>query len=435
MRLSKKKTRKKDVEKDMLFASIVILIIFIFCQLVKSYKNSVFLISPGFIFSALWLLIISLYCFRAYNIKSASVLAQTIIFVGILGMELGIIFGRHCTIGKSINRAAIEYSISKKMYVIFSVVLFIVLAITTINSIMLMTRGVSLGQVRYLERESVLKTPIVDIMYNYYAVPMGYLLIHVNINKLFVGHKKTLYLFSIFFIVIGSVLSEGGRFIIFFVAADAVVLLLYYSSRNTFHLSMKVKRIVWIGIFLCIVGFVFITKDRGSDVYKTIYTYLCGCIPFLSNKVEMFESSFTNTYGFTSLNGFIHPVFVILEKIGLELPDIVLRVEDILLDVEFNTFNIANNIVYNGFVTMFYSFYVDLGVIGVFLGSLVFGGFSGLAYRKLVTNASEKSLILYLLFVQYIIMSMMRFFGTSYNFALCLVYLLILYRPHNAEDT
>lgn len=418
----------------MLFITTVILIIIFICQLVKSYKNSIFLISPGFIFSVLWLLIITLYCFRAYNIKSASVLAQTIIFVGILGMEFGVICGRHCTVGKSINRSTKDYDISKKTYFVFSVVLFIVLVVTTVNSIVLLASGVSLGQVRYLERGDVLRFPIVDIMYNYYAVPMGYLLIHVNINKLFVEHKKALYLFSTIFIVIGSILTEGGRFIIYFVAADALVLLLYYSSNNMIRVSTKAKRIAWIGILLCVVGFVYITKDRGSDVYKTIYIYLCGCIPFLSNKVEMFESSFAHTYGFTSLNGFIRPVFIILEKVGLGIPDIILRVEDILLDVELNTYNIANNIVYNGFVTMFYSFYVDIGVVGVFLGSFIFGVFSGSVYRKLIINANERLLILYLLFVQYIIMSMMRFFGTSFNFALCLVYLIILYRPHDVEE-
>ena len=413
----------------MLFVALVVLIIVVVCQFLKSYGKSINLINPMLLFSIIWLMIITLYEIRAYGLNSASIMTETIIFWGIIGMELGLFVGIYCRVGKK-KRQIILHEMSTKVYVVFSAILIIVLTITSLKSILLLANGVSLGQIRYLERENVFSSPIIDILYNYYAVPMSYLMMHINIKRLFTERNKVFYFIYLLFIVIGCVLSEGGRFIIYFASVDALVLLIYYLRNKRPKISAKTKKIGLISIILCIAGFVFITKDRGADVYKTIYTYLCGCVPYLSKKIETFDTIYDNTFLFTSLNGFIRPLFVVLERFGIGLPNILTQVEDILLDVELHPYNIGNNIVYNGFVTMFYSFYVDLGVMGVFLGSLVFGWSSGVAYKKIIYNEDERELVVFLLFVQYIFMSMMRFFGTSYNFALCLVYLIILYRSH-----
>ena len=408
------------------------LIMFLFIYVLKIMKDKTNLVSPGFIFLIIWCAIFILYSLSLYNMNTVPNSTLTILFLGVVSTVIGILLGEKYRIKRS---RKIDKGISKKAYFVCSALLAVILVATAYNSISLLLSGVSLGSIRYTERGSVLNSGLIDILYNYYAVPMGYLLIHVNINSLFKeGKSKKIYIISTVFIAVTSILTEAGRFIIYFIAIDALVL--YFAhNKQLFKSNPKVKKYVRLIVIACVVGFIYITTNRGSDVYKTLYTYLCGCVPYFDNKINHFHSNYDHTYIFASLNGFIRPVTVILNKfIGLPVPSIVNVVEDILLDIEMNHQLIAPSVVYNGFVSMFYAFYVDLGIFGVIFYSLVFGCFAGSAYKNMVNMRTEKSMIFYLIMIQAVSISMMRFYFASFNFALTVVYLQVLYSKKSMDD-
>lgn len=408
---------------------IVILVTLLIVQILKICNDRRYIVSPGFIFLIVWSLIFILYSLGLYDINSVSESTLLILFLGVICTVGGITLGEHCTISKKIKSQKI---LSEKAYYICSIILFGVLIATAYNSISLILSGATLGAIRYSERAAVLNTGMLDILYNYYAVPMGYLLVHVNLNEMFnQTGKKKIYMGSTILIAVASILTEAGRFIIYFIAIDAIVLYLWY-NRQVFSINPKIKRYIRILISASVIGFIFITVNRGSDILKTVYTYVCGCVPYFENKIQHFDTYYNNTYFFTSLNGLIRPFFVVINKvIGIKIPEIVANVEAILLDVEVNHQLIAPTVVYNGFVSMFFSFYADLGVLGIAIYSFAFGGVLGGAFRKLLHTNTNRAIVMYMIMIQAISISMMRFFFVSFNFALMLVYINILFSKKN----
>lgn len=410
----------------------VFLIMFLFIYILKIMRDKTNLVNPGFIFLIIWCAIFVLYSLHLYDMNTVPDSTLTILFLGVVSTVIGILFGEKYSIRRT---RKIDKDISTKAYFVFSALLAVILVSTTYNSISLLLSGVSLGSIRYMERGSVLNSRMLDILYNYYAVPMGYLLIHININSLFKkGKSKKIYIISTVFIAVTFILTEAGRFIFYFIAIDALVLC-FAHNKQLFRINPKVKKYVKLIVIACVVGFIYITTNRGSDVCKTFYTYLCGCVPYFDNKINYFNSNYDYTLIFASLNGFIRPVTVIFNKfIGLPVPSIVNVVEDILMDIEMNPQLIAPSVVYNGFVSMFYTFYVDLGIIGVIFYSFIFGCFTGSAYKNMVNKHTEKSMVFYLIMIQAVSISMVRFYFASFNFALTVVYLQILYSKKTMND-
>ncbi len=63
---------------------------------------------------------------------------------------------------------------------------------------------------------------------------------------------------------------------------------------------------------------------------------------------------------------------------------------------------------YNAYVSCFFYFYLDFGIIGVMLGSFVFGKISSIFYNLLIKNKSLLSILIYMIILQCIIDSFIR---------------------------
>ncbi|WP_296879263.1 O-antigen polymerase [Thomasclavelia sp.] len=417
----------------MKFFIIFYLIFWIYIIILKTLKTHDTLFKPNFIYAIFWLLIMSLYSMNLFNIFEVSNNTLIIIFIGIIAGSLGLEIGQKISIRKKKNK---NYIFSNRRYLALVAISIIIFLITSLNGLQLILSGSSLGNIRYLERGTIFSNDFLEVLYLYIATPMSYVIMHVCIYRIFnTDNKKTKYFIMLIAITASSVLTEGGRFIIYYILVDCIVLLLLKKKTTILINNKYMKKITtskttpYVIVILCVIAFIYITIDRGSEIYKTIYTYLCGCVPFFDMKLVDFHNKFNGfTYGTTSLNGFLRPFFIALEYIGIPSPQIIKAAESILLNVEQGAHFIAPDIRYNGFVTMFYSFYVDFGIFGVGILSAIYGFICSKVYIDFTKNNTERNTIIYLIIIQSLSTMMLRFYFSSYLTALSLVYTLMIFK-------
>lgn len=126
-----------------------------------------------------------------------------------------------------------------------------------------------------------------------------------------------------------------------------------------------------------------------------------------------------NMYGMASLYGFIRPIFVVLRKVlSMELPLPLQVVEAVFLEDDGMTM-LTPEIHYNSFVSIFYSMYLDGGLIGVFIGNLLLGLFARYSFLKLQKDNPYK-LVAYTLIAIIFLLSFFKLLVCSYTYALSL---------------
>jgi oligosaccharide repeat unit polymerase len=219
----------------------------------------------------------------------------------------------------------------------------------------------------------------------------------------------------------------------YYVALD---LLFVYAFSNKGKLkrktSWKTRFLIVVGISILVAAFVLVT---GADrVWNTIYLYSCGCVTLLDVKLQEFDVIGIHTYGFTSLNGFFRPIATLLRSLtGVPLHNSVALAEKYLLMVEKPVPITTNGGFYNGFVSLFYPFFIDAGFIGVIIGSAVWGYVCERVYLKYKLRGAEIDIFLYLLILQAIAISMTRFAFVTYQYALAFVYFAAIFRKNKTH--
>jgi oligosaccharide repeat unit polymerase len=82
----------------------------------------------------------------------------------------------------------------------------------------------------------------------------------------------------------------------------------------------------------------------------------------------------------------------------------------------------------NAYATLFYDFYMDFGYIGVALLSFLFGYLCMRSYKYYKRIGDMRSLVLYLILLQFIMFSMARIYTVLATRALSLLWLLIMFK-------
>lgn len=255
----------------------------------------------------------------------------------------------------------------------------------------------------------------------------------ITASELFGGKKcKPLVALNIIIVAMYA-LQHGGRNIVLNLVFS--YLFAYINSNRHSKLTKKQKR--WV-VVLCVLGIVFavvLSAARGiENLGLSLYHYFACCIPHLDQWIPQIQSSGEYTYGFTSLNGFISPVFILLRGIGLirSTPELYQLANNYISAVEKVT-SIGYGVSTNAFVSLSYAFYADGGVLFVLFGNAVFGYLCSNQYRKMRSRKDVKSTALYLLLIVTICMSFIRFQFCQYFYAMALVMINLIYRREKVK--
>lgn len=393
-------------------------------------------LNPLCIFFIMWTFITGMYCLVRGDILPPSLHTTIIYAIGLFSFGAGAVVSLNVYKKKhNVNVAELSYIYYDYNLLYWTLVglCWWIMGMAALRSLPYLLAGTEINEIRYVMREEVLGD--VNVPFIYFAEPMSYVILQYSIFKIYKGEHVAISLACILITTILTELCIGGRFFLYYVAFG-FFFLFFVKKIKTRRIGIEgVKRMSKTMRFLIILVITFLTfaiiQVTGEErLFSSIYSYFCGCIKLLDVKINEFLATENYTFGFTSLNGFVRPVLVVLRAMGIigDLPQIAQSSETYLLAVEEATTEVSRSgDIFNGFVSMFYTFYVDLGIVGVIIGSTVWGWFCEKIFLLMKNRGHDKDVILYLLVLMALSMSMTRFPFCTYQYALSFVYVYFIF--------
>lgn len=393
------------------------------------------IVNPITVFCGVWGVILLGYSFHAYGIYYASSESLTLIISGVAMFFIGAIItiayftsrNQFHSINASLNdtSSTINYDILLILNII-SFVFLIGLGLTAIRQL-LSGRNFYYIHAMYNDDEGVIGgSKTYRNMITWYVWPLmdaslAALAASVLCDRSNTGKKKKLFIFFslanlVLFIIISGKRSRLLNIIMFFVAV-------FYMQGRKINLKRRTKVAIFLGLIAAIWALNYISVGRGTEsIARTLYVYLVGCVPHLSAKLE----GTANPIGLTSIYGFFQPFIIIINSI-IRIPflnSIRNSMSELAAFTQSRSF-IGPGMTYNAFLSPFFFFYLDGGMIGNIVLSFLFGFCSMCVYYNNLKKRSYKSLIMYLLVFFSLYMSMVRiqFFQMRYVLSFFYAYL------------
>lgn len=380
-----------------------------------AYKKTNKVYNPLTLYLGTWALVFGLYILNPYKLPSINDTTYSIYCVGFISFLLGNLFVRKKSNQTVLSKIRMEKTVLFKPLIILMLVLMI---IPGIKAMSLLLSGVNLHDIRYVHHDDILGNGIVAVAFVYFCEPFITFLIVYSVINMFIGQNKLKYiLLSIITLGLMTIITGGRFFILYFIASLLISLFIFRKSP----VAKKIAKHSLLLFGVLVLGLVIISIIRGSDIVRTIYVYLSGSIPFMEERLNE-NVNLPHTLGLASLYGFIRPVFVVLRAFfSMPLPLPLQVVERTFLEDDL-MFMLTPEIHYNSFVSIFYSMYLDGGLIGVAIGNLLLGLFARNVYVNL-RNYDMYSLILYTLIAIIFLLSFFKLLVCNYSYALSFVYL------------
>lgn len=393
---------------------------------VVSYFSTRDFFSNATIFSLFWLLIVIGTSFHIYDLEEVDEYVYYMVLSGTFFFSLAAVLFRHYIY--ILTRKYITEKKFKENYVWknkFGIILLIAAIIIIIIKIyfmmdVLITSGI--GAARYSADITIKLTGWAEIIELYFAKPYlraFLILFTIHTFKDEINVKKML---IIIFLTTLSYLEDGGRSVILFELFSLLYLYKLYDKNISSQCLIYMK-----GFIVLIIGlFIYATIERGSSVFVSFYNYYCGSLVYLSNIITS-NLYGEYTYGVTSFQGFLRPVFGFLNLVDIQDPPLLVEADRFLLGAQYYVVWITPNDIMNYFVTCFGYFYKDMGAIGIVIFSSVYGAICG-SVDGLMLNNKENiySLSAKILTIQGIVFSMSIFCFASFNYVMTFVYIFIV---------
>ena len=225
--------------------------------------------------------------------------------------------------------------------------------------------------------------------------PVMYFLLIAFLIKYFENNERKYFIYSIISLLV-ILVSNGGRTVVLLFIIYYVVLFLELKKGKTRALTIsrdKVKYLVG-GVVAVIVLF-YVFSKRGTNIVSTIGSYYGYPIIHMQYKLKMAEQYFY-TYGMSSFQGLFRPIINVFEIISGSEADILNTTAQIS-NLANSAYRFTSSVYYNAFVTPFYYFYCDGGLLGVSILSFIFGWFSNRLYIKHIIKRNNRTVLLFLL--------------------------------------
>lgn len=425
-----------------------VLAIFCIVGAVFAYNMDKKIYNPIVLMLTVWGCIFILYGFKAYGINEVHEYTYFVCIIGLLCYVVGCFFSLGSRRLITVNYNNGNYSVHTKeaiRYRLTKILAFIVLLFLleeAIETIALLRSGVSLFSIRtslqgyaeydfssnlYWLREKI------GVLYTWFILPMYNALILVAVIDFFVGKKdKVLIGMAIACLALKS-FKEGSRLSLLYFAIYLGFSMFIYGKKISLSKHAK-KRIILI-LAAAAIGMVAISNIRISQgekgLFEEIYIYFTCCIPLLDTWLGRVTSY---THGSMSLYGIIQfPITIFSHLIGHESvwytagADAISEIEEFV-----NIRSASYSTRANAFTTCFYYFYKDAGIIGVIIGSFLFGLICSMIYKRLKGKLIRGEIPLryvyvYLLIIQTIVLSFIRIYSSvaSFSFTFFYVFLII----------
>lgn len=401
-------------------------IMLLICVINKNYRRS-----PLMVFCGLWFSIIILYSLRLYGIYNSNSLTLFIYVCGIGAFCMGYMFFQN---NRSFNMKYYhkDLFVGTKhrffMFLLYVSIFFMVYR--ALRAIPLWVYGGAGAVKTELFRGDDLKGGgIENILYVYIMSPIQiasliYVVISIFQKKIDKRITFLCILLSILFYIATASKLVVSQFALMFFSYIVCI-----PSNSIYQLLKKYKSYLIIAVVI-ISAVVFLLSLKG-DLFRSIYFYLCGCIP-MSDMALSTITSYPHFYGLITFNGIIRLIFAVPNFIGLGGSAATLIDYAFLFRQTFEkTTIVAPGQEFNSFISMFVDFYIDGGIWGVILLSFFFGGVSAKIKNMAFSKPSFFSIGL-LLYVVYIIWTSMARIDIMMIYNVMALVMICLFFPKNS---
>lgn len=413
--------------------------IILICGLVCLYFSRRNIVHPGFLMSAMWVIILALYEAKLLPFNDISNLTYATIVIGVIGFCIGSGIGNNVelSMGEFSSRKSdnCNYSINVNFIIALEIISLVVMFPDVINNIRLLLSGFTFETIRTNSSSggSVLNNIYFALIRNYIVKPFLVIVYPITVYCLFSLKNRTRYIILGLAICMCTfhVFYLGGRSPLIYLAMHFVLAMILL--KKDFNISNKAKVAIVILIVLVVYIFEQVSVSRGvSDMSSSVIAYISGCVPLLDVKISEIDAGGIYSYGSGLLLGVLRLVFTLLENIGFPYPAFMSVVEN-LANCE-NSVVIGQNMRMNAFVSVFYYFYIDGGLLAVLIESIVYGWFSGSSFRKMNSSKDPRQLIIYMVVCQSIVFSMVRYQFVLLEFVIALILVRFLFREEDSDE-
>lgn len=394
------------------------------------------LFSPRVTFCVLFSLICYLASMRLHSIYEVPDLIYLFVGGGVICFFIGASVSKMITsrTHRGNQTKCVPDYFSLKVYKFFFLIALFLSITYSLGAIKILLSGGTLNDIYHLhlgnginDDSNQLQHSFLDqVLSVYILTPIQYFLTPLSICLyLRKGDKK--YLYYGFLLALFRVVYHGGRAALVFAILYFVVLYFVVpKTKENAKLFKQVKMTLLVVGGLSVALFVSMTVGRDAEFGQNTYLYVAGAIPNLSERFVQLLT-YNHTYGLLSFRGLIYP-FLSFNRAITGSSSVQETIDAIFSDTQIGV-DIGADVEYNAFVTCFYYFYADGGLIGVVLGSLLFGFISQYIYEKMKSNGTLLWYSIYAIFFVNVIVYSFNAFMLSYiQVSWALVYAILFFK-------
>lgn len=378
---------------------------------------------------------------QLYKMNDISEISYIIMILGIFGFFVGTLtvnFVNKKRVSQAQNFDQNQMNSLNEKFIFIAVLSMTIFSISRFLTILpLLLKGYALDYIRLIYFGNEFNgiginrsTAIIEMFIN---LPLFYGIIPI-ISIDIISRGRNIGRFTIILTIIWISLStivSGGRATIYIVAIVLFFSALIYNKR--LKLTRKTKISLVIFLFASIVFMFIMTINRTQsgeyNILYSLYVYFAGCLAHMSYRLETIDFSYFQTFGLTFLSGALRPLMLIYKWIFGDFPQVYQRTLDIGVELQ-SAVDIGTGKTFNAFVPSFFYFYFDFGYIGVFVESLLYGIICQYFYIKMKLKLTVRNAALYLLIIQGMLTSMIRFPFILVYYTYAFIVILFLTKQH-----
>lgn len=318
-------------------------------------------------------------------------------------------------------------------------VFFVMLSVLAVNTIIWLRNGNSYERIRVLffENNVFTNSTIGTLISIYMVYPIWFFSSVLFILNTFTPNKNrvfnNLYLINLLLLIFVS----GARGDVYVLITLLLTINLIYMNKTKETRKNRFK-VNWIYYGVALIAMSIITLLRSlnrqspfSTILKTVIVYFVGPIKFLENSIQAIWSPEILLYGRGFFGGVLDIFILFFRFIGFKN----IKTAATIIGTPVQTASlIGDNQYFNALPTMIYTFYCDFGLIGVFLGSFLFGFMAKIAYELYQRTSNIYALGIYLTLVVAIVQSTLNWIFLSPWPWYTIILFLIMYKldkPNN----
>ena len=414
------------------------------------------------VFAAFYAVMIFLANLHLYSMYLPSDQTILVLIVGIVSYSFGYVVFKptyrlgngharsyHLTEDHEIND---DYAFNKRLIIILTVLVTAFSLYRFGMTVLQLASGKSFIQIRNMyfnDDESSFGISRIDLFLflplHQALIIIATILFYTKTDQFSQKESRILLVFLLFDSVIGM-FSNGGRENVFYfflifaftnhIAAKDRAIINRISEMSLRRRRRIVRRI---GVVV-VIGLTVMTLLRSSTgesslayLFRKYYFYFSGWVPHLSYRLSLVNSG-DYTHGYAFVLGLLRIPVGILRWLGMKKSEAYLAAESITGMLQ-ERVNIGGGHTFNAYVSLFYYFYRDFGILSLIFESFLFGAFCSKTEKAFNKNPNLKTWFWYLFAFFLIISSMVRWEMVHVRTAMIVYYSVLFFKRNKKRGS